>query len=116
MIRKQKLMNNSKKQLNFWSIRKILIGLAVAIIIVASVLGGAISDRLFGYKILDRFFPREAGPFITRQRGLTEESVVIDVAGKVSPSGVTVQIGIEKSLFNPFGLELEPFGFSLPPP
>ncbi len=115
MIRKQKLMNNSKKQLNFWSIRKILIGLAVAIIIVASVLGGAISDRLFGYKILDRFFPREASQLVTRQRVLTEESVVIDVAEKVSPSVVTVQIAIEKSLINPFGLELEPFGFSLPP-
>lgn len=115
MIRKQKLMNNSKKQLNFWSIRKILIGLAVAIIIVASVLGGAISDRLFGYKILDRFFPREASQLITRQRVLIEESVVIDVAEKVSPSVVTVQIAIEKSLINPFGLELEPFGFSLPP-
>src|SRR4030043_314111 len=115
MIRKQKLMNNSKKQLNFWSIRKVLIGLAVAIIIVASVLGGAISDRLFGYKILDRFFPREASQLITRQRVLIEESVVIDVAEKVSPSVVTVQIAIEKSLINPFGLELEPFGFSLPP-
>ena len=115
MIRKQKLMNNSKKQLNFWSIRKILIGLAVAIIIVASVLGGAISDRLFGYKILDRFFPREASQLVTRQRVLIEESVVIDVAEKVSPSVVTVQIAIEKSLINPFGLELEPFGFNLPP-
>src|SRR4030042_1779192 len=115
MIRKQKLMNNSKKQLNFWSIRKILIGLAVAIIIVASVLGGAISDCLFGYKILDRFFPREAGQLVPRQRILTEESVVINVAEKVSPSVVTVQIAIEKSLINPFGLELEPFGFNLPP-
>ncbi|HUV43076.1 MAG TPA: trypsin-like peptidase domain-containing protein [Patescibacteria group bacterium] len=110
-------MNNSKKQLNSWSIRKILIGLAIAIIIVASVLGGAISDRLFGYKILDRFFPREAGqlgPLITRQRILTEESVVIDVAEKVSPSVVTVRIAIEESLISPFGVELTPFGFTLP--
>lgn len=117
MIRRPKLMNNSKKQLNSWSIRKILIGLAIAIIIVASVLGGAISDRLFGYKILDRFFPREAGqlgPLITRQRILTEESVVIDVAEKVSPSVVTVRIAIEESLISPFGVELTPFGFTLP--
>jgi len=97
-------------------IKKTLIGLAVLIVIITSILGGAISDRLFGYKILDRFFPREGAlpPLITRQRVLTEESVVIDVAERVSPSVVTVRAIQKRSFFSPFEIELGPFGFTLP--
>jgi S1-C subfamily serine protease len=110
-------MSNSKKPLKSLPIKKIFIGLALLIIIVASIFGGAISDRLFGYKILDHFFPREAGflsPSITQQRVLTEESVVIDVAEKVSPSVVSVRVIKEQSVFNPFEIEFGPFGFSFP--
>jgi S1-C subfamily serine protease len=72
---------------------------ALAIVILVSVLGGAVSDRLFGYKVLDRFLPQQAEegfrlPTETREI-LREESVVIDVAEKVSPSVVT--IGISKT-------------------
>lgn len=79
--------------------KKFLIACAVGIVVIVSVLGGAVSDRLFGYRILDRFFPpkTEEGfrlPTETRQV-LREESVVIDVAEKVSPSVVT--IGISKT-------------------
>lgn len=109
-------MSNFKKRLSSLPIKKIFIGLAILIVIFASILGGAVSDRLFGYKILDHFFPRggELSPLITQQRVLTEESVVIDVAEKVSPSVVTVRITKEQSLFNPFEIELGPFGFNLP--
>ena len=76
-----------------------LIIAAATIVIIVSVLGGAISDRLFGYRVLDRFFPpREQEGFhlpTETQRILREESVVIEVAEKVSPSVVT--IGISKT-------------------
>ncbi len=108
-------MNNSERQLRPLPIKKILIGLAVLIIILASVFGGAISDRLFGYRILDRFIPRgELATQITQQRVLDEESVVIEVAEKVSPSVVTVRIAKERSFFDPFEVEIGPFGLSFP--
>jgi serine protease Do len=79
-------------------LRKYLVLASVALVILVSVLGGAISDRLFGYRVLDRFFPRQEQGFrlpTESQRILNEESVVIDVAEKVSPSVVT--IGISKT-------------------
>ena len=93
-----------------------LIG-AGLIVVLVSVLGGAVSDRLFGYRVLDRFFPRQATSFrlpaTETQRILREESVVINVAEKVSPSVVT--IGLEKttSVVEPF--LLTPFGFDISP-
>ena len=85
-------------------------------VIVGSILGGAISDRLFGYKVLDKFFPRagvELPSVITRQRILTEESVVIEVAERVSPSVVTINVTKEQSAL-PFQIEFGPFGINIP--
>ncbi len=79
-------------------IKHYLIGFAIGVVIIVSVLGGAISDRLFGYRILDKFFPRTEEGFhlpTETQRILREESVVIEVAENVSPSVVT--IGISKT-------------------
>lgn len=96
--------------------KKFLVGLAIGIVILASVLGGAVSDRLFGLKPLDRWFPKQQG--IEGERGRTgevrvlyEESLVIDVVEKVSPSVVTV--GIKKTVrtLNPFEIDIfDPFG------
>jgi len=86
------------------------------LVIVGSILGGAISDRLFGYKVLDKFFPRagvELPSVITRQRILTEESVVIEVAERVSPSVVTINVTKEQSAL-PFQIEFGPFGINIP--
>ncbi len=98
-------------------IKRIFIGIAIGIVIVISLLGGAISDRLFGYKILDRFWPRldnNLSSSIINQRILNEESVVIDVVEKVGPSVVTVKIEKEKTISR-FNIEFGPFGFfSLP--
>lgn len=81
-----------------------------------AVMGGAVGDRMFGYRILDKFVPRQAGQTVIDNRKIVnEESTVIDVAEKVSPSVVTV--GISKTTqvrvpgtfnFDPFG---DPFGF-----
>jgi len=79
-------------------IRKFLVGIAFGIVIIVSILGGALSDRLFGYRVLDRFFPQKEASLrlpTESQRILKEESVVIDVAEKVSSSVVT--IGISKT-------------------
>jgi serine protease Do len=93
--------------------RRILIIVLALIVVAGAATGGAISDRLFGYKILDRWASRVGNNGnVVQQKVLTEESVVIDVAGKVSPSVVT--IGINKTVsgnnfqLNPFS---DPFGF-----
>jgi serine protease Do len=88
-------------------IKKFLIGVAIGLVILATVTGGAIADRVFGLKPLDYFFPRKEGFRIgLEQRILTEESVVIDVAEKVSPSVVTVSIETPTRRI----LEFSPFG------
>jgi len=97
-------------------VKRFLIGLAIGIVILASILGGAIGDRLFGYKPLDRWFPREQR--LEQESGragevkiLYEESVVIGVVEKVSPSVVTVGIKKTRQVFSPFEIDIfDPFG------
>ena len=86
-----------------------LIGIAVGLVILVAATGGAIADRLFGLKPLDLLLKRQEQGFrvgTLEQRILTEESVVIDVAERVSPSVVTVTIQTPSRRileFNPFG-------------
>lgn len=89
--------------------KRMLVGVAVAVLLLGVATGGAVSDRLFGYKILDRWWPRDTSQKseFRIQKILTEESVVIDVAEKVSPSVVTVGIKKTRVEFDPF---LDPFG------
>ena len=100
--------------------RKIIIGLALIFVILMAVLGGAVSDRIFGYKIIDKILPRqtESGFRVgsQNQKILYEESVVIDVAEKLSPSVVTIGISkVQKTLqFPDFGDF--PFFFGYPQP
>src|SRR3989344_5899740 len=96
-------MNRSKFQ-------GLLIGLAVSIVVLVSAIGGALADRFFVIKPLDCLVAREkSGGFRTgtiEQKVLTEESVVINVADRVSPSVVTVSIQTPQRRileFNPFG-------------
>jgi S1-C subfamily serine protease len=90
--------------------KKSVLFIAAIAIILTSATGGAIAERLFGIKPLDYFFPRdsESGFRVGRveQKVLKEESVVIDVADKVSPSVVTVSIEIPQRRI----LEFSPFG------
>ena len=91
------------------NIRRLLIGIAIGIVFIGSLLSGAIADRLFGIKPLDLIFPkREPGLRIgeIEQRVLREESVVIDVAERVSPSVVTISAESPRRRvfqFSPFG-------------
>jgi serine protease Do len=96
--------------------KRFLTGVAIGLVILASVLGGAISERLFGYKILDKFFPprqESFSPQVLQQRVLNEESVVIEVAEKVSPSVVTVGITKTQRVLDLFEWDpfMDPFGF-----
>ncbi|KKU47897.1 MAG: protease Do [Candidatus Woesebacteria bacterium GW2011_GWF2_46_8] len=84
--------------------RKILIFAALFIILLAAVGGGAIADRLWGFKPLDKLFPKTG--FRVDTRILTEESVVIKVAEDVSPSVVTVSVETPERRI----LEFSPFG------
>src|SRR3990170_8410631 len=92
------------------SIRGLLIFTAITVVLSASAIGGAIADRLFVIKPLDFLLERQNGlGFRTgtiEQRVLNEESVVTQVADRVSPSVVTVAI-VEPQRrileFNPFG-------------
>jgi len=87
-------------------IKKIVVVALVLFVAVVALLGGAIADRIFGIKPLDILIPRRGVDSIIDRKILTEESVVIDVAEKVSSSVVTVSIQTpaRKVLqFSPFG-------------
>jgi len=97
-----------------FKLKNFFTGIAVGIIIIVVLLTGAASDRLFGYSLLDRFFPRQGaslGPTLFSQKVLKEESVVIDVAEKASPSVVTVSVTKTQRVLDLFA---NPFGFFSP--
>lgn len=89
--------------------KKFLMGFALGIVIFASLVSGAVIDRFGGLKILDRYFPTSeiSRQRLLEQRVLTEESIVIDVAEKVSPSVVTVSVTRQQRIVDPF---MDPFG------
>src|SRR3989304_5118373 len=96
-------MNRSKFQ-------GLLLGLVIGFIVLVSAIGGALADRLFVIKPLDFLTARnETEGFrvgTIEQKVLNEESVVINVADRVSPSVVTVSIQTPQRRileFNPFG-------------
>lgn len=74
--------------------KKALLGFAISFVLLASIIGGAIADRLFVFKPLDLLISRqEAGSRLgLEQKIVKEESVVIDVVEKTSSSVVTVSI------------------------
>ncbi len=74
--------------------KKFIVISSVLIVIAAAATGGAISDRIFGYSLLDKYWPRfnNQGSIINKQVTLNESNVVIDVVDKASPSVVTVSI------------------------
>jgi len=85
--------------------------LGIGIVISVAILGGAVGDRLLGYRVLDKWFSRrtgEKGVVLESKRLVNEESVVIDVVEKVSPSVVTVGIKKTQRVVE-FGNPLDPF-------
>ncbi|MDO8452353.1 MAG: trypsin-like peptidase domain-containing protein [bacterium] len=87
--------------------RKLLITFALFVVALTAVLGGAIGDRLFGFRPLDKYFPnQEFSNPVSGKAILTEENVVVSVAEKSSPSVVTISAETPKRKtlqFSPFG-------------
>lgn len=92
-------------------------GTLVGLVIAGSVITGAVADRMVGLPFLDRFIPKDGqvtsglSPAIGQTTQiLREDSAVINVAEKASPSVLTVSIRQQRVIrnFNPFQ---DPFGF-----
>lgn len=84
-----------KKQKKGPGIRSLLIIASLIVVIVASMMGGALADRIFEIKPLNLLFERASSAVnggTLEQKVVKEESVVIDVVDEVSPSVVTVSI------------------------
>jgi len=95
--------------------RKITLTFLFIIVVAVSFVGGALGEKLVGYKLLDRWFSdqhivSEEGK-VVEQKVLKEESVVVDVVDKVSPSVVTVGVKKTKRIIDPFDSFFDPFGF-----
>lgn len=102
-------MENENKP-NSW--KKKLLLLAFLIFFVVSSFGGAVADRLFGLRPLDRFFPRNQIFESTdgSVKVIREDSVVIDVFKKASPAVVTITVNTPKQRI----LQFDPFqGFGI---
>lgn len=71
--------------------KKILIFFSLVVLVLAGVVGGVIADRKVSLPFISKFFPKSAlvGDNI---KVIHEDSVVTDVAEKVSPSVVTVSV------------------------
>lgn len=99
-------------------IKKYFVIVSVGIVILVSLFGGAVSDRLFGYRLLDKFFPPRKTDSLKipsqTQRIIYEESVVIDVAERVSPSVVTIGISKTQQQVTLPGFGELPFFFGFP--
>ncbi|MDO8503431.1 MAG: trypsin-like peptidase domain-containing protein [bacterium] len=88
-------------------VKHIFTGVAISLVVLVALLGGALADRVFNIKPLDKFFPREGLPQGDIERQVVkEESVVIGVAEEISPAVVTITVQTPKRRV----LELSPFG------
>jgi serine protease Do len=85
-------MNMIRKNTLMWA--------SLGVVLVGAILGGAVGDRIFGYRILDKWFPRQMSNIESNgsQVIVKEESIVIDVAEKASSSVVTIGIKRAASL------------------
>src|SRR5689334_6334129 len=89
--------------------KNFLLGLLVSVLVIFSALAGAVADRLFVFKPLDNWLGKRASLQVpSTEKIVSEETAVINVAEKVSPSVVTVAIAKERTLQEP--LVFDPFG------
>lgn len=89
-----------------FSWKSFTLGAATAVLILGSALGGAVVDRLYPIKWLTKVLPPSSrqGETTTKVKTIiNEESSVIEVASKVSPSVVTVSMTREQQQFR-FGI------------
>lgn len=77
---------------NSMGLKQFFVGLFTGIFIIVVFLGGAVTDRLSPIPAISNLLGKRQLTELVSQRILTEESVVVDVAQRVSPSVVTVTI------------------------
>lgn len=87
--------------------KNLLIGLSLSVVVLFSAMGGALADRLFVIKPLDRLIKSRGegvAAILSPAQNLvmTEQNLVIDVAKKTSPSVVTIGITKQRSMTRPF--------------
>jgi serine protease Do len=91
-------------------LKNLLIALAAVFLVFASIVGGAIGDRLLGYNLLDQWFPEDSkielptqpSEQVQKKEVVKEESVIIDIVDNASPSVVTVGVKKTQQVFDPF--------------
>jgi len=89
--------------------------LAVIVVLVVGILGGAAGDRLVGNSWLDKWLPRKTNIVDERREivreVLQEENVVIGVVDEVTPSVVTIGVKKTQKIIDSNSLFFDPFGF-----
>jgi serine protease Do len=105
------------------SVSSFVLGLTLSVLVLFSALGGALADRLFVFRPLDRFFPRQAiinvdsevqrGEVVNPLSNSTENAVV-NVAEQSRRSVVTVSVKRTAQAPQTFSLPGIPFMFESP--
>ena len=100
------VIKKDKNEFNL-GLKPVLIIISLVLIIIVSMMGGALADRMFGIKPLDLIISgkQNVSGGTLEQKVVREESVVIDVVEEVSPSVVTVAIQTPRRRI----LEYDPF-------
>jgi serine protease Do len=102
--------------------KSFILGIILGVALMGSFVGGALTDRIKGIKVLDNLVRRtESGGVaypVANREVVDEESVVTKVVEKATPSVVTVSISKTKIIntnpFGDFGFWGDFFGFSGP--
>lgn len=89
-----------------------MLGVSISLLVLFSALGGAVADRLFVIKPLDKFLGDRSGSILAgkgvSQNVVKEENMVINVAKKAGASVVT--IGVVSTQAKPQTFSFGPFG------
>ncbi|MCL5090822.1 MAG: trypsin-like peptidase domain-containing protein [Patescibacteria group bacterium] len=92
--------------------QQFIIGFLAGIFLFAVFLSGALSDRIYGLRFLDKFLSKNPlETTIAERKVVNEESVVTNVVDKFGPSVVTVGIKKTQQVVDPFQGFFDPFGF-----
>lgn len=100
-------------------LRAFAVGASLSVIILASAVGGALADRLFVIKPLDRITPQQSTQTVNPSIPSTpmnddSESVVVDISERASQSVVTVAIKQQRRVQSSLPFDMFGFGLRIP--
>ncbi|MGI5840615.1 MAG: S1C family serine protease [Patescibacteria group bacterium] len=98
------------------TVKGFMLGLLIGLLLMTSVIGGAVADRAVGFSFLDKYVKRNesglANAQVSNREIVNEESVVTKVVESATPSVVTVSISKTQIInSNPFDFFGGLFGF-----